>query len=111
MIPSGGSFSQKGKLVSADGEGTFSSSDGNGNLTSGSLAQSYLILHGQARLASSLTLSNTTNLDGSVQNQSMTVNYSYDAGGRLAGAEGSGTFSSNDGNGNLTTGRITQSYG
>jgi len=104
------SYDGNGKLVSSSGNGTFNSNDGYGNLTSGTIAQSYEIMNGQAKLITSETTSNTVNLDGSTQDQTVTVSYSYDTAGKLTGASGSGTFRSEDGFGNQTSGNILQSY-
>ena len=56
-----------------------SGDDGYGNKTTGSIAQAYDVIKGQAKLATSKTDSNTTNLDGSSQQQNLTVSYKYDA--------------------------------
>ncbi|MBI4396726.1 MAG: hypothetical protein HY548_06500, partial [Elusimicrobia bacterium] len=117
-----------GRLKEAYGEGEFKGNDGFDNLTSGMITQLYdpklIEQFGKALLTQSVTHSRTDNVDGSWQEQDMTVTYTYDDGnqfsgsrppdykptGRLFGATGSGTFTSDDGNGNLTTGTITQEY-
>jgi hypothetical protein len=103
-------YNERGFLTGASGSGTFSSDDGYGNVTTGTISQQYIIIRGQAKLASSTTTSNTVNKDGSTQTQTVTVTYSYDRTGQLVGAIGNGTFSANDGNGNITTGLLHQSY-
>src|SRR3989338_2588875 len=104
------SYDNVGRLTGADGSGSFTADDGYGNKTTGNIDQSYDVVIGQAKMAESTTNSNTANLDGSTQQQNVSVDYSYDNVGRLTGADGSGSFTADDGYGNKTTGNIDQSY-
>src|SRR5260370_25358052 len=98
-------------MLSQTVSGTFSADDGYGNKTTGTISQKYEVVQGQAKLSESKTDSKTVNHDGSTQQQSLTVTYQYDPGsGMLLAAQGSGTFSSDDGLGNTTTGTISQKY-
>src|SRR3989338_5137193 len=116
------------------GEGSFENKDEFGTISLGEISQTYFIINGQAKIASSVTDSTTTNLDTSIQKQSLTTYYSYDALGflvedtskitdpaRRADASknrkiygttthGFGNTFSDDGFGNQTVGFIVQEY-
>src|SRR5436189_72218 len=91
-----------GRLSSATGTGNFNGDDGYGNKTTGSIGQAYSVIKGQAKLSESKTNSSTSNLDGSTQQQMMTVTYKNDDTGRLSSATATGNFNGDDGYGNKT---------
>ncbi|MBI4217607.1 MAG: hypothetical protein HY610_00660, partial [Elusimicrobia bacterium] len=103
-------YDSRGRLEKAAGGGTVTSDDGFGNLSSGNITQTYFILRGQAKLASSLTESDAVNLDGSISHQEMTLFYFYEANGKLSAAKGIGTSQSNDGFENINNSNIIQEY-
>ncbi|MBI2119154.1 MAG: hypothetical protein HYT97_05960 [Elusimicrobia bacterium] len=102
--------------------------DGFDNWTKTEIQQTYKLINGQAKLSSSRTVSNTTNLDLSTSYQDLTVDYKYfgeedEKGiiaypvvrgkhrlGQMAHAEGRGTFNSNDGFGNISEGTLDQEF-
>src|SRR6185295_8501141 len=90
-------YDSVGKVAGASGAGSFTSDDGFGNKTSGSISQTYTVIKGQAKMAASTTNSKTANLDGSSQDQTVKVDYAYDSVGKVAGASGAGNFTSDDG--------------
>ncbi|MBI2916328.1 MAG: hypothetical protein HYY07_05665, partial [Elusimicrobia bacterium] len=104
-------YDATGLLIAARGQGTFRSDDGFGNISTGVIQQTYQILKGQAKMTSTVTDTHGMNLDGSVSDQKMTVNYKYDENNlKLVSANGMGALTSNDGFGNISKGTITQTY-
>src|SRR5207248_280204 len=71
--------------------------------------QEYVVILNQAKLSVSNTTSHTDSIDGSTQDQILTVVYGYDSRGRLTGAKGIGSFTSKD-EWSTTTGSIEQDY-
>ncbi|MBI4397006.1 MAG: hypothetical protein HY548_07925, partial [Elusimicrobia bacterium] len=106
-------YNAQGILIGAEGHGTFSSNDGNGSTTTGTIHQTFYILFGQAVVATSTTTSDSNGPDGS-SHSVVTVTYTYDSLGRLTGASGSGTVNGmsidDDGKGSDYSGDIQQTY-
>jgi hypothetical protein len=103
-------WSDRGVLLGASGSGTTRSDDGFGNITSGTIAQTFDVIAGQAKLTSNISTSETSYVDGSEVQQSITVSYYYDENGVLINASGEGSTLSNDGFDNFTSGSILQEY-
>ncbi|MBI3012090.1 MAG: hypothetical protein HYY63_00515, partial [Elusimicrobia bacterium] len=116
-----------------EGSGFTSSKDFFGNWTRGEMHQIYEIINGGAKLVASTTITDAyhlettgfvkTSLDGSSNHQEVTVYYAYDAVGNMTlsggayGGKGTdhrtfgeGTFVTDDGWENLTSGFIAQTY-
>ncbi|MBI1979919.1 MAG: hypothetical protein HYS58_04080, partial [Elusimicrobia bacterium] len=104
-------YNATGQLIAARGQGNFRTDDGFGNITTGTLNQSYEILKGQAKMVQSISQSHNMNLDGSVQDQTITTANDYDVNTlQLVSVRGNGNFVSDDGFGNKIQGTISQVY-
>lgn len=103
-------YDKDGKLQSATGGGKYVSNDSFGSKTESKISQTFFLLKDQAKLKSSKQESETKNVDGSWKKQDVTTTYTYDSKGKMTGASGSGTSTSDDGFGNVTTSKIAQKY-
>ncbi|MBL0057647.1 MAG: hypothetical protein IPP35_00625 [Elusimicrobia bacterium] len=110
-----------GRTVSASGTNTTHTlvahdPGGTGNVSysakiiEGTLSQTYVTYGGQSVVGRQTNGSNNTNPDGSSDNQSVSLSYTYDSMGRLVAASGAGTTSGNDGLGQTSTGTLSQRF-
>jgi hypothetical protein len=99
-----------GRFLGASGAGRFTSNDGYNNLTTGKINQVFATVNGGPKLLISETSSNSINKDGGLSAQTVQVRYTYDNNGVLTGASGNGNGSGDDGHGNLSTSKISQSF-
>jgi hypothetical protein len=104
-------YDASGQLLGARGTGFSTTEDLVFHNTSwGSIEQIMMVIRGQLCVVESTSVTNTRNADGSTGRQSVTTITRYDANGRYLDMSASGTFTNDDGNGNITTGTLTQTY-
>src|SRR6185436_18967601 len=85
--------SSTGLLVATAGSSTFVSDDGYGNITSGTVRQTYEIIRNQARLIRTISVSDTLNLNKSTSHSVSEVDYVFDPiTGKMTGASGRSTL-------------------
>ena len=103
-------YDENGVLSGSGSNGTTSSNDGFGNITTGTSLQSYDIIKGKAKLIASYAVNTAGNLDGSSSQSSSVTSYVYDANGILISADGRIDGSSQDGQGTSTVTVTDQVY-
>lgn len=103
-------YDKEGRLQSASGSGKSAGNDNFGNKTESKISQIFLLMQNQTKLKTSRQESQSKNVDGSSKKQDITVTYAYNSKGKMTGASGSGTYTKDDGFGNVETGKIAQKY-
>ncbi|MBI3292258.1 MAG: hypothetical protein HYZ73_05560 [Elusimicrobia bacterium] len=107
-------YDDSGRLTGATGNArgttTVINADGTRTVTEFTSQSEYMVRWGQALVTRTESQSTTTNPDGSTSSSTITVTYTYNDLGQLTGARGSGTSTSRDALGNVTTSEITQTY-
>jgi len=99
-----------GRILGGTGQGTTWSEDSFGDISEGTISQTYGVAANQAKLMSSYSVTDTENTDFTYTHQEITVTYAYYANGFVKSATGSGFVLSDDGSGDVSDGEITQSY-
>nr|MBC8473308.1 hypothetical protein [Candidatus Omnitrophota bacterium] len=86
-------YNQNGQLIGAKGGGTTWGEDVFGNIYISKRTDVYAIIAGEAKVIYSISITNSTNLDGSINTSIGMMHYIYDAAGVIIGADGEGTVS------------------
>ncbi|HOW28885.1 MAG TPA: hypothetical protein PK876_10355, partial [Elusimicrobiota bacterium] len=91
------SYDDKGRLNECTAAGTSTStSEESDVVTQGATYQNYMIINGNAKVIESLSITDTTNPNGSLNHSETSVHYRYDGDGKLTRAWGDGAFSNTE---------------